>query len=201
MRIRRGKRESEGRRGGRRSVPLRLWSALLCLALPGCEPSVANEADESPLAACGAPSGPPLALEQTLQGTLSDGCLLENTYLAVGHPLSLTNDVRVRFTLVGAGITPVLLITEPGGALVTGGSGLFGEPAEVEANLSAGSYVIWATTWAVAPPSSYSVSATEVDIVPGAASAPPPSPGVPSQPSRTDGTRRTEWPPRPSSPR
>jgi hypothetical protein len=106
----------------------------------------------------------PLELEQTLHGTLTTGCLLDDSYLAVGHALSIATSTRVRFSLVGAGITPVLLIKEPGGALVTGGSAPFGEPAVVETNLPAGSVVVWATTWAVAPPSGYTLSATEIDL-------------------------------------
>lgn len=171
--------------------------SLLCVLLSACDPAVGADAGEGPLAPCGAPAGQTLVHNQVVMGTLVDGCLLDDTYRAVGHPMTIATDVRMRFTLAGAGITAILLIKEPGGALVTGGSAVFGVPAVVETDLPAGSVVVWAATWAVAPPSSYTITATEVEAL--RVSARPPSPDGPSPRRHTDGTHRTEWPPLPWS--
>lgn len=149
---------------------------------------------------CAAPT--PLALGVTVGGTLEDS---DCGYLGQGgakfdqYRITLDATTTLRIDLTSTDFDALMAVTTAGGEFIAAdddsGEGL---NSRLTITLPAGTYDIWAGAYSEFGRGAYQLSTmvTSADVV-TAQRAPLKSPDALWPPSRTDGTRRTEWPPKP----
>lgn len=105
---------------------------------------------------------PSLPLDETSAAELStDDCRLDDGSFSDRWSLTVANATTIRLDLISSMFDPYLILTDASGDVVAsdddGGSDL---NARVEATLPAGTYIVWANTFAAGQTGAYSISAT-----------------------------------------
>lgn len=103
----------------------------------------------------------PLALGETKNGELlTEDCALDDGSFSDRWSLGLVAPTTVRLDLASAAFDPYLVVTNTAGDIVaTDDDGGDDDDARVEVTLPAGSFVVWANTYAAGQTGAYSISA------------------------------------------
>jgi hypothetical protein len=107
-------------------------------------------------------TSPALALGETKTGELlTEDCALEDGSFSDRWSLTLTSATTVRVDLTSAAFDPYLLVTTTDGDVVASDDDSGDDDdARIEVTLSAGTYIVWANTYAPGQTGAYAISAS-----------------------------------------